>query len=532
MKPKNISSFAYPNYESALNIPGQHNLQKWMQAVKDIYYSENQGMDRPNAIRKIVAGWSVVEAYDFLNWLKYYEEGTHMKYKAANLWYENGEPGYFLHIKNDPVKSETLVSNKEINEAKDPEPEELSKSEKKNIIEKQRKKIIGRFDSVEKLLRSEEGQLFADKELESLIEAIYSLKKKVQLVNKVSTSNRTYQDLIVRQANILNRDGFSKASDFLHKLAEEIPQEKQQEKPSDNAVPEPLPVDAPTQPTGSPGGLPSTGPGMPQTPPESAPNNTINPSKIKSPAVIQLLENLDGSNITTDNTDANDELEVSDHNLGDDLLVTEAQVVPPNPPAPPPAPVAQKPSIEDKPTNDKPKPTKNFDNIIDTALSNITIADVVDKLEDLAKVFKTREIPRQLAIVDLMLDHLGLASFFPTLSEATNKSLESNNYISTRIEEILSKLRGSIETHEIDLHGENAEPNPEVEKVKNVLQNQEDKEKARKKMRKELENQQLDESTGKETPDIEVEEDLAPPPAPTQKVAPPAPAPPPPAPIR
>src|SRR5208282_6852066 len=91
---------------------------------------------------------------------------------------------------------------------------------KKRIIEKQRQKIIGRLDSAEKLLRSPEGQDFAGTELENLMEAIYSLKKKVQLVNKLSTSTRLYEDMIVREANVLSRRGFVKAANMLYSVAQ------------------------------------------------------------------------------------------------------------------------------------------------------------------------------------------------------------------------------------------------------------------------------------------------------------------------
>ena len=155
----------------------------------------------------------------------------------------------------------------------------------------------------------------------------------------------------------------------------------------------------------------------------------------------------------------------------------------------------------------------------------IKVDDVVAKLEDLAKVFKTREIPRQLSIADMMLDSLGLASFFPSLSEATNKALESNNYISTRVEDIISKLRGAMATHDIDLKGGEVESRPDVAAIKNKLQSDTDKEKARKELRKQQENEELEQKS-KETPDIEVSEDLeapaTPPPAPPAPAKPPA----------
>lgn len=512
----NLTRQAYPNFDYYQNAPPTHDLNKWLQTIKEVYYKENTGLDRKSAIKQSTAGWKITEIFDFLNWLKYYEEGAHMKYKKAQLWYENGSPGYFLHIKPDPPVSTPTPSAPptDINEA---HVDEISPSEKKRIIEKQRHKIIGRLDSAEKLLRTPEGQLFAGKELEALMEAIYSLKKSIQLVNKISASTRLYEDMIVRESNILNRKGFKKAASHLYALSQ--------------AVPTPANPAPPTQMSGAPGGLPSTGPGMPQNPPDSAPLNES--------GIAKFLENMETGNITkkedSNDIEVSDELDVEDEES--ELLVSEAQATPgsPAPPAAPPAPPADKGPApkpggkkflevkEEESSGDKPGTSSDFDNILDSALSNLKVEDVIAKLEDLSKIFKTREVPRQLSIVDMMLDSLGLASFFPSLSEATNKALESNNYISTRIDDILLKLQGSVGTQDIDLRGGNPEADPAVAAIRDKLQKDQDKEKARKQMRKEQENAELDSQVSeKETPEVEIQEDLA---APAGKPAPtPAPA--------
>ena len=62
---------AYPNNDSYVHIPGQHNTQKWLNTVKDIYYKEKSGnINRVNAIRQTTSDWNIMETYDFLNWLK------------------------------------------------------------------------------------------------------------------------------------------------------------------------------------------------------------------------------------------------------------------------------------------------------------------------------------------------------------------------------------------------------------------------------------------------------------------------------
>jgi hypothetical protein len=502
---------AYPNINYYMYIPGQHDIGKWIKAMQFIRFLESRGAERAPAIRQVTSGWNVIETFDFLNWIKFYGAGEHMKYKFAQLWYENGAPGYFLPIKKDPPVEP--APRQDIDFAISPITRDEAAEEKKNIIEKQRSKIIGRLDSVEKLLRSRDGHLFADKELETLIDAVYQLKKKIYLVNKVSASTKLYEDMIIREANILTKNGFTKAGEVLFSVAED-------------KVPAATPPAPPAQGQGAAGGLPSTGPGAPTTPPDTTNDNS---------PVEKFLDNLETGNVTTreDKLEVEDTIDISD--VEDELLVTEAQAAPPPPPPPPSIkpPVKPPADIEEplevteedvKPSGNKSAPTvSDFDSKVSQVFSDISVADVVTKLEDLAKVFKTREIPRQLGIIDMMLDSLGLASYFPSLSEATNKALESNNYISTRVEDILSKLRGSMGTNEIDLKGSNNPEKPEVAGIKQKLQSDEDKEKSRKQMRKDQETAELEGKT-KETPEVEIEEDLgAPPPPPPPKAAPPVP---------
>lgn len=510
---KDSSKKAYPNYDQYMYIPGQYDTQKWLQTARDLFYKEKNGLDRVNAVRQVTTGWNNMETFNFLNWLKYYEEGAHLKYKMANFWYENGSPGYFLHIKKDPEKDDVSVDGKDIDSAKDSSVDNTSASEKRSVIEKQRRKIVARLDSVEKLLRSEEGQVFGGTELEALLDAIYQLKKKVHMINKISTSTRLYDDIIVREANVLGKKGFIKAANLLYSVADNntLPSSETPASADPLANAGQVSPDGPTKPSGAPGGLPSTGPGAPQVPPAPDQNSPM------SLGISQFIENMNGD---VDQND--DELEVMD---SEDELTVEAQATPLTPNLD----KVEKPKVTIKDpleVDENTTPTsenvtlKDFDHMIDAAFSSLTITDVVSKLEDLAKIFKTREVPRQLAVVDMMLDSLGLASFFPSLSEATNKALESNNYISTRVEDILSKLRGAMKTKDIDLKGgEGAtKTSPELEGVKSNLKNQSDKEQARKQMRKDMESKEL-EGGDKETPNVEIEEDLSKP-AQSPKVAP------------
>ena len=523
---------AYPNYDEYMYIEPARDTKKWIDAVKDIYYRERTGTNKRSAILTTIGKWDDMEKKDFFNWLKFYEEGSHLKYKyAQQMWYEGINPGYVLPFKKDAPPDSNHA---------DDSLEEISTVEKKRIIEQQRKKIIGRLDSIEKLLRSDEGQLFAAKEFETLLEIVYQLKKKIQLINKKSASTKLYEDMIVKEANVLMKKGFSKAADLLYKLAQPIPA----------AVPPALPTNVSGAPATIPGAEVGTqrsdGVGGGATPPNNPPN-LVNTKTPPPEAIDQFMKGLKGGNVTSDISDVLDLSDTDDLDVKDDEnyleVVKEAQEVVPPPaepePLPPPAPDENLEVTEDTPPL---KPTDSnlevkdespdastgastaFDSAIDTAFKNIKVDDIVMKLEDLAKIFKTREVPRQLAFVDMMLDTLGISSFFPSLAEATNKSLESNQYILTRVEDILSKLRGTMKTNEIDLTSESPAP-PEVQALKGRLSEQEESEKSKKKMRKEIEDKKLQEQ-GKETPDVEIEEDLSQPTevAPTAPVAAPPPA--------
>ncbi len=507
---------AYPNYDEYMSFPAPHNTEKWIETVKTLYFFVHKGLDKTAAIEKATTGWSEMEKKDFGNWLRYYEEGTHKKYseeeaspqkKVAQVsyWVDANKPGYF-------VPNQGHSDNNFLELAKNPETNSnVQAEEDREVIEKQRSKILSRLDSTEKLIRSTDGQTFAGGEIEALLHIIYELKKKIQTVNKVSRSTRSYADMIVREANILTRKGFTKAASVLIKFADETSPTM----PSDAKVPPPA-VPEPANPIaggGLPGSLPGEGPGL-SAPPSNAPASVMAPGPAipteepLSEGMDQFLKGLDTSNISKDTNKDDDEVD-DDLEINDGEFVVEAQAAPPPQPVAVDAPVSPEEALDEKPKAEieveEDAPTgKDYDALLDTAFANLSVGDVVAELEMLAKIFKVREVPRKLARIDMMLDYLGLAALFPTLAEAMNKSLDSNQYIASRIEDILSRLRGTMETKSLDLGTENVSNDPEAQQAKKHLENQDAKEKARKQQRKEQSDAELDTKPA----EIEVEEDL------------------------
>lgn len=527
---------AYPNiYDDQVYI-GPRDTKKWVDIVKNIYFYRHNGSSVNESIEIATSNMDKMEKKDFINWLRFYEENAHEKYSHSNVknikkysnqpvsYYINSDmPGYILPISSDLYENkdtsgdDAKIKNK-INEAKNPEVNEaIVDQERKRQLNNHRKKIVSRLDSVERLLRERQDYNMSDDEFSNLMNAVHTLKIQIYKINKTSHSNRIYEDLIHRASNILKRDGFYKASSFIVKIADDLPAPVAPPFPTDNSgIPGTLPIDSP-----------------PPNPQDVGTENSKGMDDflegLSNGSVATALDTVDDNNSSDGNESLyekqlNDDgiLNVKDDSLeyendGDDILVVEAQMAPPpaltatDPPVNPAQPPQKKP-LEVKETNINETSGEKIDDKINKIFENITVDDVVSKLNDITKIFKTREIPRQLSIVDMMLDRLGLSTYFPSLAEATNKSLESNQYILSRIEDIVSRLQGSIASGEIDLINENPPINSqEAIKVRENLKKQDLKDKERKRIRKELENEALEESVdeNKNNPEIEVSEDLS-----------------------
>jgi hypothetical protein len=74
--------------------------------------------------------------------------------------------------------------------------------------------------------------------------------------------------------------------------------------------------------------------------------------------------------------------------------------------------------------------------------SSATHRDALQKLEEINKVISERNVVRALAAVDIILGQLGIASYFPQLSEAQSKLMDAFNYAGTRVAETIGQMRG------------------------------------------------------------------------------------------
>ncbi len=503
---------AYPQDEQSLFVDSPHNINKWMKSMQEVY-AISPLLGWTQAFNKTTAGWDDMEKSDFKKWISFYQEDAHHKYKTAQLYLENG--GAFIpnidHLKaklpgREPDMSSFMVSQ-DINNAQE---KELQKA----IVERKIQSLIGRLNSAEKIATNPQVQLALKKCLhmgvDEWVSLLQKLKREIQLAPTRITSSNLIEDIIYKNANQAYARGYKGAARLLIKMAQVAPATN---------IP-------------APGGIPPMTPGVtpgavqplaPKDPSSAAPNGDMVGTPDDKNAISEFLANINNADI----------LNIEDEELdndGDEASITvTAQAVSgaedlplspnpaphpdpkPRPPIAPATPAAPNTPELEVSEDEAPSELASGDPF-DQALSNVKVKDIVTRLEGIASMFKNRQIARQLSIIDLMMDKVGIAPFFPGLGEAMKSALESNQYCQTRVEEILAKLRGTITTPMSEhLEGEVSGQNDlEEDQIKSQLAQQEQAEQARKERRKMI--QEQEEASSLAPP-------MAPPVAPGQELA-------------
>jgi hypothetical protein len=547
-----VEKFAYPQGYAGVIPRPRYDIRRWMQATRDIYLGMQQrGLSRDEAEAEVTRDWDNTERLDFQYWLRFYEEKVPEKYpKLAQNYYESNTPGFVIPnpIGFDALKSKlpNPIRPDEKPEIKFPEPDKSKEEQTRETIETQRAKIVSRLNAAEKLLSSMDGQMFAGQDQEFMLKLLQDLKRKVQTANKITIKSSLFEDFIYREANKLKDSGFNNAASFFYKIAQSMdllgapPEAPMPEGGDDLLGGGMLPGE---------GGMGDMGLGGPE---EGA--DAVSETK---EAMNEFFDNLRTgiSGLGKDHKKEKEKKEKEKKASFDDAdIVVEAQAEPigtavhPGPPpprsrvpigpapetmpvqeAPPPEPPPEPPMPEDvEVEGESPPDGEDAEGVIEAALGNITINDVITELEAVVSFFKRREISRKLSLIDIMMDKLGIGSFFPSLGEAQGKSLESNQYISTRVEEVLTKLKGTVETERTEALLDKSPPAapPETAGLRESLEGQEKAEEERKALRKQRE---LDKLKGKAAPGPVAP--AGPPPAPAEELAAPAPVEAPPRPI-
>jgi hypothetical protein len=454
-----IKKMAYPSGQSSIQAINPRDVGKWMKTMREIYFMVHNGAPYKDAFGQVTAKWDIMEKNDFENWMKFYQEGAHEKYKTAQPYLQLGGDGAPMvpwdHLKAklpsapQGMPNMNLIENSEVKDTH-------------QLTMKKIRSILSRFQSALKLLADPDVQHVLNKKndmsLSDFIKQVQDLQRYILLLPPIK-SFATLEDVIIQRGNRLIAQGYPKAGEMIKKFAQDAP-------PPEPPAKEPAAKD--DQPSDQQPDIMGGAPEVPDAPGGEAPAGDVSgdmPNVDAVPTVTPPEEDWvqafkDSLNYT-DEEPKEEKMAVDDASMVDDMaeITVEAQAVPPMV-TPPPVPVAPKPEtpelfgleepkaeieVEEEPEPEPEQAKPKAQDLKNYSLDGVTVADIVVRLERVSNILKNREIPRELAWIDFMLDKVGLASYFPSLAEATKSALESNQYMSTRVEEILSKLRGSME---------------------------------------------------------------------------------------
>lgn len=437
-----IRKVAYPQGRGFRESMVPYDLQRWMQATKDIYLGISQGKSFEQMTNQITSGWTSMEKRDYKNWLRFYQENTHEKYKIAQ--YE-GTPGVYIpNIKIDDLKSDLPKPFREVEENA---PQRSPDEEKREKIEGQRSRIISRLNAAEKLLYSLDGQFFAGDDQEIMLKLLQDLKRKVQTANKVHIQSRLFIDLIYKTANMLSQHGHEKGSQFFRKIAQLGGMDMM-------GMGMDAPAETPAAPSGE-GSLDDTQKALKEffalleTGVADVKGKEKREKRVKEREERRRKRRQKTAQVATEDIPiAPAEMDAPAPPRARQPLAPEMAPAAPPKPIPAPMPVEKlAPAIPDEievSEEEEAPQDDGVEDVFNAALQDVSVGDVIKRLEIVTSIYKRRELSRQLAILDIMMDRLGIGSFFPSLGEAMGKSLESNQYISTRVDDILAKLKGMV----------------------------------------------------------------------------------------
>lgn len=489
-----FSKRSYPNHDYGILPERPHNLEKWMASMREIYFRVHKGLPFKKALDNVTSDWDKMEKNDFEKWLSYYQQGTHNKYKTAQYYQEEGEgpplipmshlqgklpgakvpgmPNMDMYESNKKMEDELLL----LEERKKKEEEDLRKQDLRN-------KILSRLNAAERLVSNPQSQMdlndALDMGVDKWLETLHSLKRVIQTAPIKSASSPILFDLIVRHGYQLSEAGYPKAGKFLTKLAqvEQVSIEDaagEIDLESGEGAPAPLPSD----------------------PAAAAPAPTEEDEDAAMEDFVRKMNN-----------ETMDESEAEDGTITVEAQALPESIEPPVPTLDDPAAieVEEEPELEPEPTDD-----------LSSALQNVSMETLIKRLESIADILRKRELPREIALADLEMSELGIGTFFPALAEAHRSALESNSYQMTRIEDILSRLRGAMQIADpIELAPtpeESAETAETLEQVRENLSKTEEAEKMRQEKRrsdrqaKEMEEIEQQQATEELQAPVEVEQ--------------------------
>jgi len=417
---------AYPQGYGNIFIENPHTMKQWIQTMREIYaLAQKRQIDLGTSLNLVTKKWKTMDRLDFQHWLSFYQGNNHLKYKIAGLprYLEIGEgavlPTHSLRAQLPGVPPRVPESVEEDYTVRRQEQASEQESQRVSDIraaqDDVKKKLIARLTAAERIFMNnlESFRKMLGPEYERWLSVLHDIKRKVQVAMPVNAKSVLLEDLIYKEANKLEAQNMSKSADLVRKIAQ--------------PAPPPLGGD----PLAPPGGDPLAGDplgGMGDLGMPGAETPAAEPAK---PGDEHLAMQDFVRNMTGETEPEKEDLQTQSS------LKVQAQIEP-DLEAPDAAPAPETPE-------QKALKADVADRDIEEALKNVTINDLIKKLDGLAQAYRIRETTRQLTVVDLMMQQLGISSYFSNLSEAINKAYDSNQYILTRVEDILARLRGAGE---------------------------------------------------------------------------------------
>lgn len=268
-----------------------------------------------------------------------------------------------------------------------------------------KRSLISRLDSADKLLREFSG-VWPSNVWNRLHSSLNDLKREVMMLKSATT----VRDMIVKTAGLWARDGFAEGAELLEKIAQ---------------------------------------------PPE------------EGDVASEIEQALTGERPKKKEEAPMDEMGME--GMGEEMSPEDLGDVPPSD-AGEELPMPEPPVGEEEPTEvpeqlpEEPEVAEDVD-ADENPYVGSTISDVVEVLEPVVLQLKERAVARELAKVDMMLDAQNIASHFPELGEAMNKVLESNTYVVTRLDKLLTKIKGGAQESEADKTEKPSGPEIEMEEL-------------------------------------------------------------------
>lgn len=220
-----------------------YDLQKWAACVHKIYEATyKDGVTYDESVRKYSSNIfeDEEERKSFLNWLKYYNQGEHLKYNVKTASFQlplSATGDAYTSTSNYIGADYVLDHDKQVNEAKE-------QGEKKLNYKNWKKKFNTALRRVDKILKESEDYVDPDK-YEEISQVLNKLDVQVGKIRLQSTAS----DVSYRAANQLKKLGFNDGASVLYKYSQEaappaVPDPAaQSEAPTESPAPEEPSVD-------------------------------------------------------------------------------------------------------------------------------------------------------------------------------------------------------------------------------------------------------------------------------------------------